>query len=379
MSRFPGRNFVRKKEPVELVSVMLRVPCVSFILPTRFPLIVHFTHNPLFLVRKGGMAFPKRPRDYAQDLPRKIRAMGMRIALSVKLDMGLLRVVDNLNEAGWKKTKDASKALSRGWYFHAAEEENFVSEENQSGETNSTTVGASETTSTASDSPVVEAERGSVEAVSTETTSPEVDASEQPASDFEESLENDEEIEYAKGEWINVDRFGPSDELSILFLHSPLKPAQAIWDFALPLRNIPGVEIMSTDEVEVYHILKYRWLVMEGDAVDTMCCHKGQVVADQEHLDELTAQAGGVVVSPKQSKSISKKSTSSTKLPNTFLLHKWRKIRGSKSMTETFGMKNASAKQTLTKRAGKRLRREGEKQTPDAVAELLAKRKNVLV
>jgi hypothetical protein len=43
---------------------------------------------------------------------------------------------------------------------------------------------------------------------------------------------------------------------------NPTKSAGEIWDFARPLRNIPGVEIMSTDQVEVYHVLHYKWVVM---------------------------------------------------------------------------------------------------------------------
>lgn len=45
--------------------------------------------------RHGGVAHPPRPRDWAHDLPRKVRRLGLKSALSAKLAEGNLVVVDS--------------------------------------------------------------------------------------------------------------------------------------------------------------------------------------------------------------------------------------------------------------------------------------------
>ncbi|TXT07276.1 hypothetical protein VHUM_03446 [Vanrija humicola] len=133
--------------------------------------------------RGGAPIFPLHNRDHAQDLPRKVRELGLRTALSSKLAGGLLRVVENLNEAEWKGTNAARRALA----------------------------------------------------------------------DDRETL-----------------RFGPSKDVSILFIHSPFKPADEVNEFWRVVRNIPGVELLPTDEVVAYDVLKYRWVVLEAGAVDAL-------------------------------------------------------------------------------------------------------------
>jgi large subunit ribosomal protein L4 len=134
-----------------------------------------------------------------------------------------------------------------------------------------------------------------------------------------------------------------------------LKPVADVVEFARPLRNIPGVEIMSADEVEVYHLLKHRWVVMEGDAIDAIQAHKGQ------------AQPVELLEKPTPGRRIVR--------PGRWLVHSWRKQRGSKSMRKTFGTKNATAREVAAKRMWKRLRRLGMDQTPDNVNVLLNMRK----
>lgn len=54
-------------------------------------------------------------RDFSYSLPKKVRAMGLRVALSTKLREGKLAVVDSL-EVDVNKTKDMKKLLGgRGW------------------------------------------------------------------------------------------------------------------------------------------------------------------------------------------------------------------------------------------------------------------------
>ncbi|QRV90904.1 ribosomal protein L4/L1 family [Ceratobasidium sp. AG-Ba] len=66
-------------------------------------------------IRGGGTAFGPKPRDFATLLPRKVREMGMRIALSAKLKDGQLGAVESL-EWGSPKTKDLwSRVRELGW------------------------------------------------------------------------------------------------------------------------------------------------------------------------------------------------------------------------------------------------------------------------
>ncbi|KAG8680907.1 54S ribosomal protein, mitochondrial [Ceratobasidium sp. 395] len=66
-------------------------------------------------IRGGGTAFGPKPRDFATLLPRKVREMGMRIALSAKLKNGQLGAVESLE---WEspKTKDLWTRVGQlGW------------------------------------------------------------------------------------------------------------------------------------------------------------------------------------------------------------------------------------------------------------------------
>ena len=62
------------------------------------------------LWRKGGVVFGPHPRDYAYSLPRKVRRLALRSALSSKVLNGDLIVLDNLILAQ-PKTKDIVEIL----------------------------------------------------------------------------------------------------------------------------------------------------------------------------------------------------------------------------------------------------------------------------
>ncbi len=64
------------------------------------------------IFRGGGVAFGPHPRDHAVDLPKKVRALGLRCALSSKVAEGKLLVLDEANLAE-PKTKVLLGALTK--------------------------------------------------------------------------------------------------------------------------------------------------------------------------------------------------------------------------------------------------------------------------
>ncbi|OCF41299.1 50S ribosomal protein L4 [Kwoniella heveanensis CBS 569] len=193
------------------------------------------------VLRGGAPIHPIKPKNWAQQLPRKVRELGLKIALSSKLSSGLLRVVQDLNEGSWTGTNDARRALCNGVVV------------------NETPVELE---------PILEATEAGNE--STLRAEPERDIQ-------------------------TINRFGTPEDLSVLFLHSPAKSPEQLLEFHRVVRNIPGIELMSTDEVEAYHVLKYKWLVMEGGAVDAFSgVEAWEEGADHLHEVEPTEQPQSV-------------------------------------------------------------------------------------
>lgn len=65
--------------------------------------------------RGGGRAFAPKPRDYSHSLPKKVRQMGLKSALSAKLAEGKLVVLDEA-ALGEPKTKQLAESLAKhGW------------------------------------------------------------------------------------------------------------------------------------------------------------------------------------------------------------------------------------------------------------------------
>lgn len=62
--------------------------------------------------RGGGVAHGPQVRSHAIDLPKKIRALGLRHALSVKLSEGALHIIDNI-KIDSPKTKQIVESLSK--------------------------------------------------------------------------------------------------------------------------------------------------------------------------------------------------------------------------------------------------------------------------
>ena len=65
--------------------------------------------------RGGGVPFGPKPRDYSHDLPKKVRKMGLKSALSAKLREGKLVVLDEA-KLGEPKTKQLAESVTKhGW------------------------------------------------------------------------------------------------------------------------------------------------------------------------------------------------------------------------------------------------------------------------
>ena len=68
---------------------------------------------PIF--RHGGVYKGPTPRSHAFDLPKKVRALGLKHALSAKVAAGELVIVDNLNIAEAKTSAVAKAVKENGW------------------------------------------------------------------------------------------------------------------------------------------------------------------------------------------------------------------------------------------------------------------------
>jgi large subunit ribosomal protein L4 len=65
--------------------------------------------------RGGGVAFGPKPRDFSTKLPRKVIAMGMRVALSAKVKDERFGVVESLDWPGFKTKHLAKRIDELGW------------------------------------------------------------------------------------------------------------------------------------------------------------------------------------------------------------------------------------------------------------------------
>lgn len=68
---------------------------------------------PIF--RKGGVYKGPTPRSHAFDLPKKVRALGLKHALSAKASAGALVVIEDLNLAEAKTAAVAKAVKENGW------------------------------------------------------------------------------------------------------------------------------------------------------------------------------------------------------------------------------------------------------------------------
>src|SRR3546814_1637309 len=65
--------------------------------------------------RGGGVVHGPRVRDHAHDLPKKVRRLGLKTALSSKQVDGKLVVIDSLDGTGGKTAELARRLTGLGW------------------------------------------------------------------------------------------------------------------------------------------------------------------------------------------------------------------------------------------------------------------------
>ncbi|EFA80316.1 hypothetical protein PPL_07147 [Heterostelium album PN500] len=70
--------------------------------------------NHAIQMKGGARAFPPKPRDHSFSLPKKVRRLGLKVALATKLAQNKLVIVENL-ELESHKTKDLDTLLPEQW------------------------------------------------------------------------------------------------------------------------------------------------------------------------------------------------------------------------------------------------------------------------
>lgn len=272
----------------------------------------------------------------------------MRIALSSKLEMGQLRVVQDLAEGGWIKTTEANRALCDGYHYipplkQPVELETPVPEKATADEAVPDQAALEE--AIAAQSKVVTGAEAEVEVLGEQGAVGE---------EGEEEEAESERVVIPRrrrgGQRVFVSRFGKPDGLSILFVHPPKKTAESLWPFARVVRNIPGIEILTTDQLQVYHVLKYKWLVIEGSAVDAIIKQKGQSPVGDVNLGgsrSVKPTANPTAVEVKEPGMEEKK----IRILPSWDLRGWRHDTGKTSLRKVFGMKMATKMEHEAKKA----------------------------
>jgi large subunit ribosomal protein L4 len=216
----PG-SCIGRREPVKRESVVLEVVHVSLHHPESR--LVPVLTSKAYAGRGGGTIHGPHPRDFALSLPRKVQHLGLHVALSSKLQTGLLRVVKDYGEAAWTGTRTASLGLSDETLaaFNARKE---------------SSKGMLEETPEAAE-PTLNA---------TEATVP------------------------------SLEKFGPAGDLSITFVHGPAADITTLERIDRCVRNIPGIDVLPVEDLAAYEVLRRKWTVLDVSAVEWLGTRAGQ-------------------------------------------------------------------------------------------------------
>jgi large subunit ribosomal protein L4 len=148
----------------------------------------------------------------------------LHVALSSKLQSGLLRVIQTYDEAAWTGTRDASISLSDE---HPA---------------------------------AFKARMEGANSMLEETEESENSLAEDPATPVPSSLT----------------KFGQVHDLSITFIHGPSTSMSTLERIDRCLRNIPGIDILPVEDLAAYEVLRRKWTVMDVSAVEWLAARVGQ-------------------------------------------------------------------------------------------------------
>lgn len=172
-----------------------------------------------------------------------MQQLGLHVALSSKLNSGLLRVVQDLTEANWINTQSARLALSD----------------------------VSAKAAAFGDS----ASKGMLE------------------EEVEEADAQEVEVAVPAGP---VAKFGPASDLSILFVYGPSVSRDGVAAKELDdkmyrfVRNMPGVDVLSVEDLQAYEVLRRKWTVLDASSVEYLAERAGQADVfeqDPAMLEEL--------------------------------------------------------------------------------------------
>lgn len=100
-----------------------------------------------------------------------------------------------------------------------------------------------------------------------------------------EAVEGDQE------EMRVTERFGRPDDLSILFVRSD--PDES---FERVVRNIQGVEVIDLEDLQVWHVLKYKWCVMEREVVEALTAMEMGLESIEGFEDDLDLESAAPAV-----------------------------------------------------------------------------------
>ena len=73
-----------------------------------------------------------------------------------------------------------------------------------------------------------------------------------------------------------ISRFGTPSDVSVLFVHPTVGPfddpekVARLENFTRAVRNLEGIEVLPLDQVQVWHVLKYQWTVLESGVVEAL-------------------------------------------------------------------------------------------------------------
>jgi ribosomal protein L4 len=90
-------------------------------------------------------------------------------------------------------------------------------------------------------------------------------------------------------------KFGHAKDLSILFVHGPYAQTKK---FNLAVRNFPGIDVISVEDLAAYDVLKRKWTIMDVESLEYLAERSGDLELLEMEEEELEASAAEPVSTP---------------------------------------------------------------------------------